>query len=188
MVPRRLFAFGTCAAAAAAVLLTHGATAQSATGTLTGRVLWSSCIRAIPLPAVPDAQAQPSTGQAQPGVPSASGLPAGAVLVAVQGTPVNARTDETGRFSMDGVPAGQYLTIAAGPVGNAPNAIAERPNVFLTGGQTVDIGNLSLGGSGGSSISLPCRVLPGVQSAPGGVQSTPGEPQPAPDTDMPTNP
>ena len=52
---------------AIAVLLgvTHAATAQSASGTITGRVLWSGCIRAIPLPtqpndegAAPDAQAQ----------------------------------------------------------------------------------------------------------------------------------
>jgi hypothetical protein len=102
------------------------------------------------------------------------------VLVAVQSTGVSARTDETGRFSLSGVPAGQYLTVAAGPVANAPNAIAERPNVFVNGGQSVDIGNLSLGGSAGAGI--PCRVLPGVQTAPG------TDTQPAPDTATPSTP
>src|SRR5215469_2338002 len=33
------------------VLVAHGATAESATGTVTGRVLWGSCIRGVPLPA-----------------------------------------------------------------------------------------------------------------------------------------
>ena len=71
------------------ILFAHGAAAQSATGTVTGRVLWGPCIRAIPLPAAPtspDAQAQPAP---QP-QPTTSGLPAGAVLVAVQSTGVSA--------------------------------------------------------------------------------------------------
>ena len=48
------------------VAFAAGATAQSASGTVTGRVLWSGCLRAIPLPASPDAQAQTPEG-AQPG-------------------------------------------------------------------------------------------------------------------------
>jgi len=169
--PRRLLVLPGFLAAATLVVAAHGATAQSATGTITGRVLWGNCIRAIPLPQSPDAQAQPSTPapdsqvQPRPGVPT-TGLPAGAVLVAVQSTGVSARTDEAGRFSLSGVPAGQYLTVAAGPVANSPNAIAERPNVFVDGGQSTDIGTLSLGGAA-TGITIPCRVLPGVQSAPG---------------------
>jgi hypothetical protein len=97
----------------------------------------------------------------QPITPApASGLPAGAVLVAVQNTAVSARTDETGRFTLDGVPAGQYLTVAAGPVGDAVSATAARPNVFVNGGQTLDVGTLSLGGSP-NGLSIGCRVLPG---------------------------
>jgi hypothetical protein len=94
--------------------------------------------------------------------------------VAVQSTGVSARTDETGHFSLSGVPAGQYLTVAAGPVANSPSAIAERPNIFVDGGQSMDIGTLNLGGSSGT-LGVPCRVLPGVQGAPG------TDTQPAPD-------
>ena len=136
--------------------------------------------------AQPDAQAQPQPQPAQPGMPT-SGLPAGAVLVAVQSTGISARTDEAGRFTLSGVPAGQYLTVAAGPVANATNAIAERPNVFVNGGQSTDIGTLSLGGGPGP-LAIPCRVLPGVQSAPGAdtgqstdaTQTTPDQPDQPP--------
>ena len=37
--------------------------------------------------------------------------------------------------------------VTGGPVANAPSAIAERPNVFVDGGQSMDIGTLNLGGS-----------------------------------------
>jgi hypothetical protein len=146
------------------LLIGHTATAQSASGTITGRVLWGNCIRAIPLPASPDAQgANPGApAQAQPQMPTpANGLPAGAVLVAVQSTSVSARTDEAGNFSLSGVPAGQYLTVAAGPVANATAAVAERPNVMVNGGQSVDVGTLMLGGGPGL-VGIACRVLPGV--------------------------
>src|SRR5438874_11397552 len=86
----------------AILLLAHGATAQSATGTVTGRVLWGNCIRGIPLPMTPDGQLQPGAlavpdsqaeaGQPQPVPAPVNGLPAGAVLVAVQSTSVSART------------------------------------------------------------------------------------------------
>lgn len=201
----RLLLVPSFGAIAILLLLAHGATAQSASGTITGRVMWSNCIRAIPLPLTPGAQAQPGgSGQAQPGAPaqiqpqpanpdqippqpgtpdqnqspSVQGLPAGAVLVAVQGTAVNARTDETGKFSLSGVPAGQYLTVAAGPVANASAAIAERPNVFVSGGQSVDVGTLSLGGGGPSPYGFPCRVVPG-QGAAEGAPTTPNVTSPA---------
>jgi hypothetical protein len=154
------------------VIAVHGASAQSATGTVTGRVLWGACIRAIPLPMTPDSgQAQPD-GQAQqpsiipqPGQPvrpnpgPITGLPAGAVLVAVQNTGVNTRTDESGKFTLSGVPAGQYLTVGAGPVADAMAATAMRPNVFVNGGESADIGTLALGGS--PTINIGCR-FPGV--------------------------
>ncbi len=168
-------------AASLALLLVHGVTAQSATGTVNGRVVWSNCIRAIPLPATPNGQAQPGV-QPAPGMPQpapTSGLPAGAVLVAVQGTAVSARTDEAGRFSLSGVPAGEYLTVAAGPVANATNAVADRPNVFVDGGQTVDIGTLSLGGSDGP-YGIACRVVPGIGAAQG-AETTPPDVTTPPD-------
>jgi hypothetical protein len=186
MLFRRLLVFPIFASVATLLLVTHAATAQSASGTITGRVLWGSCIRAIPLPAQPDAQTQSQPQPAQPAMPT-TGLPAGAVLVAVQSTGISARTDEAGRFTLSGVPAGQYLTVAAGPVANATNAIAERPNVFVSGGQSTDIGTLSLGGGPGP-LAVPCRVLPGVQGAPGAdtgqstdpTQTTPDEPPAGP--------
>jgi hypothetical protein len=177
----RLLVLPACGATAILLLIGHTATAQSATGTITGRVLWGNCIRAIPLPATPDAQdASPDAqaqgqgqGQVQPRVP-ANGLPAGAVLVAVQSTPISARTDEAGRFSLSSVPAGEYLTVAAGPVANAAAAIAMRPNVMVTGGQSVDIGTLSLGSSPGP-VGIACRVLPGI-NLPQGADNTSTEP------------
>ena len=178
----------------------HGATAQSATGTVTGRVIWGPCIRALPLGPADSSQAQsaapaPDTGAVTPDaqqgqpmrpqpVPVPSGLPAGAVLVAVQNTSVSTRTDETGRFTLSGVPAGQYLSIAAGPVADQMAATAERPNVFVNGGQTVDAGTFSLGGSRWAPLGVPCGIVPGVGVAPAPDQSTPGsdEPQSAPPT------
>jgi hypothetical protein len=107
-----------------------------------------------------------------------NGLPAGAVLVAVQNTNVSARTDEAGRFMLSGVPAGQYMTVAAGPVADSLSATAERPNVFVQGGQSVDIGTLSLGGGGPIGFGIACR---GVLSsgAAGTAEATPGD-APAP--------
>jgi hypothetical protein len=173
------------------LLVAHSATAQSATGSVTGRVLWGTCIRAIPLPMTPNGETQPGVA-VQPGMPDAAGgqaipesqrpvpapingLPAGAVLVAVQSTGVSARTDEAGRFSLSGVPAGQYLTVAAGPVADSASAIAERPNVFVNGGQSVDIGTLSLGGGGPVPYGIACRGPFGVGPA-GTAEAVPGEP------------
>ena len=196
MFNRRLFIVSSVTAVAVALLVAHAATAQSATGTISGRVVWGACIRGIPLPMTPDAQG----GQAQPGAPASpdgqvqpqpmpvpvTGLPAGAVLVAVQNTAVSTRTDEAGRFTLSGVPAGQYMTVAAGPVANATSATAERPNVFVNGGQSVDVGTLSLGGGPGS-LGFPCRVVPGVGAPSGTDSAQPGadSTQPGPETPQP---
>lgn len=177
MYIKRLSAISVCGAAAVLLLATHAATAQSSTGTITGRVLWGGCIRAIPLPAQPDLT--PPNAQTQPVTPQ-SGLPAGAVLVALQSTGISTRTDEAGSFSLSNVPAGEYLTVAAGPVANATNAIAERPNVFVNGGQSVDVGTLNLGG--GPTVGFPCRVLPGPPVAPGAAA------EPTPMDQPPDNP
>lgn len=187
-------ALGALAALAGLLLVAHGATAQSATGTVTGRVVWGSCIRGIPLPMTPGGQGQPDV--MQPGTPitpneqaipngqspvSVNGLPAGAVLVAVQNTPINARTDEAGRFTLSGVPAGQYMTVAAGPVADAVSATAERPNVFVNGGQSVDTGTLSLGG-GPMPFGIACRLPPGSGA------TTPSDAAPPAEAPTPANP
>src|ERR1700694_1592201 len=160
-------ALGVLALLASVAFAANGATAQSATGTVTGRVLWGSCIRGIPLPMTPGSGSTqpgaivPPDAQIAPGsrpVPvPVNGLPAGAVLVAVQNTAISARTDEAGKFTLSGVPAGQYMTVAAGPVADSVSATAERPNVFVSGGQSIDLGTLSLGGSGATPYAIPCR-------------------------------
>jgi hypothetical protein len=188
-------ALAALAIVASLALAAHSATAQSATGTVTGRVLWGSCVRGIPLPMTPEGQGQvqPMTpegqGQAQPTTPGIAdqapgpnrpipapinGLPAGAVLVAAQNTAISARTDEAGKFTLSGIPAGQYLTVAAGPVANSVNATAERPNVFVNGGQSVDIGTLALGGP--SPFGIACRLPLGVPDATPGEAPTPAAP------------
>jgi hypothetical protein len=187
-------ALGILAVLASVAFAASGATAQSATGTVTGRVLWGSCIRGIPLPMQPGGQPQPGAvvspdmqtapdAQIAPGsrpVP-VNGLPAGAVLVAVQNTAISARTDEAGKFTLSGVPAGQYMTVAAGPVADSLTATAERPNVFVSGGQSVDVGTLSLGGSGPTPYAIPCRFPLGAEPAQGGA---PGTASPADTTTM----
>jgi hypothetical protein len=153
--------------AAAVLALTAGgllttANAQPATGTITGRVVWSPCLRGIPLPmtpnavqpgeAMPDAQVAPG-GRPFP-IPQPRSIPAGAALVAVQNSSLGTRTDETGRFTLSGVPAGQYLTVAAGPVAESLAATAQRPNVFVKdSGESMDIGTLTLGGQSTNGIS-----------------------------------
>ncbi|HYY89570.1 MAG TPA: hypothetical protein VFA49_12300, partial [Chloroflexota bacterium] len=145
------------------------AAAQSGAGTVTGRVMWGNCIRG-PLPLAPGEAPDGSPEPAQPvapDVPTAQpgvvrpippgGPPAGAVLVAVQNTSINTRTDETGRFTLSNVPAGVYLTVAAGPVANTIGATASQPNVFVGAGQTADLGILVLGG--GVPLGFPCRIL-----------------------------
>jgi len=185
---------GALALIASVLLVWRGtAAAQPAVGNISGRVLWGSCAR-VPLPLLPEGTApsdvMPMPDLAQPDGPQRippevfpdggqvrptpqRALPAGAVLVAVQNTAISTRTDEAGRFTLSGVPAGQYFTVAAGPVANSLSAIAERPNVFLNGGQTLDIGVLALGGS---SLGIICRPFaPGtLESTPGSGESTPG--------------
>ena len=180
---KRVSAIGLLLLGACAALLVvrppSAADAQSGVGTVNGRVLWGSCVR-IALPAgasevAPDVvEVQPVPAQPDAPMPNiirqptpTRALPAGAVLVAIQNTGVNARTDEAGRFSLSSVPAGHYLTVAAGPVANNTTAMAMRPNVFVDGGQTVDLGTLVLGGT---SPNLACRPI-----IPGAAESTPDE-------------
>jgi hypothetical protein len=121
-----------------------------------------------PMPAPGQGQVEPSKPMPMPGRPlpvPVTGLPAGAVLVAVQNTSISARTDEAGRFSLANVPAGMYMTVAAGPVASSTSATADRPNVFVNDGETVDIGTLALGGS--SPYGIACR-LPMIDTPDGG--------------------
>ncbi len=105
-------------------------------------------------------------------------IPAGAVLVAVQGTSLSARTDDQGRFRIDNVPVGQYLTVAAGPVQNVTAAVSIRPNVYIqNGGQIVDLGRLYLGQTYGYYGPVPYGAAPGA-SAPDAATPDAGQVQP----------
>ncbi len=168
--------------------------ASAATGgTITGQVVWCSQIPYLlngtaegvspPSPMAPSMDPAVMPGETKPGVapsiypvrpiPVPRLIPAGAVLVAVQGTSLSARTREDGRFVIEGVPAGQYLTVAVGPVAKMNGAVASRPNVFLTEGQKTDIGQFSL--------SQPCNyygpvpyAVPAADAVPATGAVTPG--------------
>ena len=187
-IPFTLQAIGVLAVSAGmllAIQIPSIAGAQAATGAVTGRVVWNPCVR-IPLPMAPSAPgpdtgvAPDQTSPANPQVAPFRGLPAGAVLVAVQNTSLSTRTDENGKFTVSNVPAGQYLTLAAGPVANSMDAIAVRPNVFVSGGETLDVGVLMLGG--GSPLAIPCvRSLPPADAVPGSeAPQPPNGPEPNP--------
>ncbi|MBI2862811.1 MAG: carboxypeptidase regulatory-like domain-containing protein [Chloroflexi bacterium] len=102
-------------------------------------------------------------------------IPAGAVLVAVQGTALSARTDENGRFRIEGVPAGQYWTVAAGPVRGTNSAFVLRPNVTVQANKTSSLGILYLGQPYDSYVPVPYAA----PDAHGGVE--PGTPASEPD-------
>lgn len=160
-------------AAVGVFAVARGLTPASAAsgGTITGQVVWCSPVPyALGVPGATDGGTVPPSltvtpidpiapTEIKPGVTPAIAplrpfpmprlIPAGAVLVAVQGTSLSARTGEDGRFVIEGVPAGQYLTVAVGPVAKMNGAVASRPNVFLTEGQKSDVGQFSL--------SQPCN-------------------------------
>ena len=141
-----------------------------------------------PPEASPDITSPPATGaMPAPGVrvypdpwppipirpPVLRPIPAGAVLVAVQGTALSARTDENGRFRIEGVPVGQYWTVAAGPVRGTNSAFVLRPNVAVQADKTSSLGVLYLGQPYYSYVPAP-------YAAPGGVE--PGTPAPQPNS------
>jgi len=150
------------------------ATAAQSTGSITGQVVWNAPLPVpygatpqeapgVAAPdvvspggpdAAPDATPDGASGSLPPSVfPISPGvrpyprlIPAGAVLVAVQGTDLSTRTDDQGMFRIDNVPTGQYLMVAAGPVQNVSTAVAVRPNVFVKDASgTVNLGRLYLG-------------------------------------------
>lgn len=172
--------------------------AQSGTGTVTGQVLWCPSMPypyPYPLPLTPDGTPAGgwSPGVAPEMVPDPAtvapdgvvrpspiprrpikAFPAGAVLVAAQGTSVSTRTDENGRFALTGVPAGPYFTIAAGPVTGTSGASAQRVNVQVSAQESVELGVLFLAPESGCAIA---RAVPGIME-PGAPTSTDSEPIP----------
>lgn len=185
---RTLIALGLVASlviAAGGLLLRGGvpiASAQTSGGAVTGKVLWCAPLpyaygepgfagggtgtsgTVTPVPSVKPSPPAPDELMSPYAYPRM--IPAGAVLVAVQNTALSARTDEAGRFTIENVPAGIYLTVAAGPVAQMNGAFALRPNVRVpAAGATIDVGALTL--------SQPCSYYGPVPYA-------------APATDAPT--
>lgn len=186
------------------------AVAQSGTGTVTGQVLWCPSMPIYPYPyplpltpdgvpaegvspgAAPEVVPEPGTAVAPDGVVRPSPIPrrpikafpAGAVLVAAQGTSVSTRTDENGRFSLTGVPAGPYFTIAAGPVTGTSGASAQRVNVQVSAQESVELGVLFLAPESGCAVG---RSLPGIAEStePGAPMPMPMEVSPAPAMEPP---
>lgn len=169
------------------------ASAQAGTGSVSGQVVWNAPLPLPYGAATPNGEGQAEPGQAVPGIsvpgPNAAPsvateivpapgipvrpvpspylrlIPAGAVLVAVQGTSLSARTDDQGRFRIDNVPVGQYLTVAAGPVRGVTTAVAVRPNVLVQGdGQVTDLGRLYLGQQS-YGYAVPYATAPGADTA-----------------------
>ena len=80
--------------------------------------------------------------------------PATHIVVDVQGTSLNARTDGGGRFTLSDVPAAQVLTVDAvlDPNGSVSTS---RFNVVVQPGQTLDIGNLDLSACPSTPVDVP---------------------------------
>ena len=85
--------------------------------------------------------------------------PAVGILVAIQGTGLNAMTDGAGRFVLDAVPANLFLTIGAGPAQTRNATVsAVRPNVVVGPGATVDLGDLFLNPPNGNGCQIGYAV------------------------------
>jgi hypothetical protein len=99
----------------------------------------------VPASALADSNAGASTGAVVGAVTCgpAEDAPAANIVVSAPGTSLKALTDNTGRFELSGLPAGQTFTInaIADPQGSV---ITSRYNVSVQSGQTVDIGSLDL--------------------------------------------
>jgi hypothetical protein len=74
----------------------------------------------------------------------AEDAPAQDIVVSASGISVKTLTDNTGRFELDGLPAGQSFTINAVADPEA-SWVASRYNVTVQAGQTLDIGSMDLG-------------------------------------------
>jgi hypothetical protein len=185
--------------------------AQGGMGTVTGQVVWGSCLPG-PLSAVPGANgaspaspsdagqtmaptpdagsaasdaastasgaAQPAAGNGQvvPAPGLGRRLPAGAVLVALEGSSVSTRTDESGHFSLDNVPTDTYWLLAAGPVSGVAGASSMRPNVIVQSGQTLDLGILVLGAPTGAGCRYPLAPQGVAPDPSGGAAPTTSSP------------
>src|SRR5713226_858500 len=126
------------------------ASAQSASGSITGQVVVCRDDFA------PVADASMDGGALLQDVPSpvhggqlvSMPIPVANVLVVVEGSSLGTRTDEGGRFSLLGVPAARPLAITALLDPGSPPAA--RVNFVVSAGQTIDVGMLILGGPGES--------------------------------------
>ena len=86
----------------------------------------------------------------------AEDAPAQHIVVSAAGSGLQTLTDNTGRFELDALPAGQYLTISAlaDPQGSW---VTDRYDVTVLSGQTVDIGSIDLGICGQPTTPTPAQ-------------------------------
>jgi hypothetical protein len=84
----------------------------------------------------------------------AEDAPAQDIVVTAAGVQVKTVTDNTGRFELDGLPAGQSFTISAIADPQA-SWVASRYNVTVQSGQTLDIGSMDLGIYGQAAQPMP---------------------------------
>jgi hypothetical protein len=84
----------------------------------------------------------------------AEDAPAQDIVVSAAGSELKTLTDNTGRFELDGLPAGQSFTISA--IADPQSSwVTNRYDVTVQSGQTVDIGSMDLGICGTPTMPTP---------------------------------
>jgi hypothetical protein len=160
-----VFRFSILALAAiiGAAAWSSGAAADApGTGTVTGRVMFC---KLLPRPVeAPDAGDVPPLADVTPGmnrrIPPPIKMPVQNVRLSIQGTNVQAMTDDTGAFTLSGVPASQPLVLVA-QLPPGPIMMLSQPSVMVSPGQTLDLGTLGLGGcADGGTVLVPQPPAP----------------------------
>jgi hypothetical protein len=111
--------------------------------------LFGACLLAggllLPAAASYAEPAAPATGTVVGSVSCgpAESLPAASATIAVEGINLSTHAGETGRFTLQGVPTAQFLTIDAltDPQGSV---VTSRYDVIVQPGEKLDVGNLEL--------------------------------------------
>jgi hypothetical protein len=159
-------------AMASLVASAHVANAQSAgTGTVTGHIIWCRAL-AGPVVSAGDGDDSPDLADVTPGLrkgitpPPPIRVAAQDIVLTVQGTPISARTDAAGSFTLTGVPAAQPLTLVA-QVASGPSLVVSGPDVTLNAGQTLDLGTIGVPDCTGNSdaFTLQPATDPSAQPA-----------------------
>lgn len=156
-----MLAASVCATLLASALIQDAAAQpRDSGGILVGRVvLCRDAFSPVGDPSVDTSQLLEDVPSPGGGYPPANMLiPVPGALVGVDGTTLSTRTDDTGRFTLFGVPLSQPLSISILQQPNAPG-VTLIDNVVVNQGQTLDLGQLIVGGATDpSSGSGACSV------------------------------